>query len=74
MNRQNVAKWCHELKAGGMDVHDDKRSGRSSVITDCLIQKIEEKTLADRHVTMDELHEQFVEVSRTVIYEQPLKE
>jgi hypothetical protein len=37
MNGQNVAKWCCEFKAGRTDVHDDKRCGRPSVVTDCLI-------------------------------------
>jgi histone-lysine N-methyltransferase SETMAR len=69
MNRQNMAKWYHEFTAGRRDVHDDKRSGRPSVVTDCFIQKIEEKIHADRRITMDELHEQCSEVSRTVRYE-----
>jgi hypothetical protein len=57
MNRQNVAKWRRELKAGGTEVHDEKWSWRPSVLTDCPIQKTEEKFCADRRVTMDELHE-----------------
>jgi hypothetical protein len=69
MNRQNMAKWCSELKAGRMDIHDEKRNRRLSVGTDCLIQKIEEKIHNDRCVMMDELHEQCSEVSRTVLYE-----
>ncbi|GFG39392.1 hypothetical protein Cfor_08341 [Coptotermes formosanus] len=64
-----MAKWYHEFTAGRRDVHDDKRSGRPSVVTDCFIQKIEEKIHADRRITMDELHEQCSEVSRTVRYE-----
>jgi hypothetical protein len=30
MNRQNMAKWCRELKAGRTEVHDEKTSGRPS--------------------------------------------
>jgi hypothetical protein len=44
MNRQNVAKWCHESEAGRIDVHD----GRLSVVTDEIIQKIDENICADR--------------------------
>ncbi|KMQ86065.1 hypothetical protein RF55_15067 [Lasius niger] len=53
MNRQNVAKWCREFKAGRSNVHDEERSGRPSVVTDKLIQKIEEKIHFDRSLTMD---------------------
>jgi hypothetical protein len=42
MNRQNVAKWCCEFEAGRSDVHDEIRSGRPSVVTDEIIQKIDE--------------------------------
>jgi hypothetical protein len=42
MNRQNVTKWCREFKAGISDVHDEIRSGRPSVVTDEIIQKLME--------------------------------
>jgi hypothetical protein len=44
-NRQNVAKLCRELTAGRTNVHDDKRSGRPSVVTARLIQKTEKISL-----------------------------
>ena len=34
MNRQNVTNWCHEFSEGRTDVHDEQRSGRSSLISD----------------------------------------
>jgi hypothetical protein len=39
MNRQNVAKWCRGLEAGRTEVHDEERSGRPSVVTDCVIKR-----------------------------------
>jgi hypothetical protein len=37
MNRQNMAKWCHEFELGRSDVHDETRTGRPSVVTDEII-------------------------------------
>jgi hypothetical protein len=49
-------KWCRQFEAGKSDVHD----GRPSVVTDEIIQKIYE--------TIDKLHQQCPEVSRTVLH------
>ena len=32
MNRQNVMKWCCEFSEGRTDVHDEQRSGRTTLI------------------------------------------
>jgi hypothetical protein len=32
MNRQNLTKWCREFSEGQTDVHDEKRSGRPSLM------------------------------------------
>jgi hypothetical protein len=52
-----VAKLCREFEAGRSDVHDETRSGRPSVVTDEIIQKIDENIHADRRLTIDELHQ-----------------
>ena len=41
MNQQNVTKWCREFTEGRTDVHEEQRSGRPSLISDDLLQKIE---------------------------------
>jgi hypothetical protein len=41
MNQQNVTKWCHEFSKGRTGVHDEQRSGRLSLISEGLLQKIE---------------------------------
>jgi len=41
MNRQNVTKWCREFSEGRSDVHDEQRRGRSSLISDDVLQEIE---------------------------------
>jgi hypothetical protein len=38
VNRQNVTKLCREFSEGRTDVHDEQRSGRSSLISDDLLQ------------------------------------
>jgi hypothetical protein len=35
-----VAKWCREFEAGRSDIHEEIRSGRPSVVTDEIIQKV----------------------------------
>ena len=34
MNRQNVTKWCREFSEGRTYIHDEQRSGRTSLISD----------------------------------------
>ncbi|KAG5323504.1 GVQW3 protein, partial [Pseudoatta argentina] len=41
MNRTSVFKWCREFKNGRTSVHDDQRSGRPSILTDDIVEKIE---------------------------------
>jgi hypothetical protein len=53
---------------GRSDVHDEIRSGRPSVVTDEIIQKTE-YIHADKRLTINELHQQCPEVSRTVLHE-----
>jgi hypothetical protein len=69
MIRQNVAKWCHEFEVGRSDVHDEITSGKSSIVTDEIIQRIDENIRTDRCLTIDELHQQCPEVLRTVPHE-----
>jgi len=55
MNRQNVTKWCRELSEGRTDVHNEQRSGRSSLISEDLLRESEGEIRADRRVTIREL-------------------
>jgi hypothetical protein len=34
MKRQNVTKWCREFSGRRTDIHEEKRSGRPSLISD----------------------------------------
>jgi hypothetical protein len=67
MNGQNVTKWCRELCEGRTDVHGEQWSGRTSLISDELLQEIEVEIRANRSVTVRQLHPIFPEVSKTTI-------
>jgi transposase len=68
MNSQNVEKWCREFEVGRNDVHVEIKSGRPTLLTEEIIQKIDENIRADRCLTIDELHQQCPDVSRTVLH------
>jgi hypothetical protein len=55
------------LKREEVIIHDEIKSGRSSVVTDEIMPKIHENIRADR-LTINELHQQCPEVSRTVLH------
>jgi transposase len=69
VNWQNVMKWCREFSEGKIDVHDEQRSSRPSLISDDLLQEIEGEIRANRCVTIRELHHIIPEVSKTIIHE-----
>jgi hypothetical protein len=67
MNKSNVRKWCRMLNEGTTNVHDEERSGRPSLITEDLIKQIDEQIRQDRRSTLDELHEKFPQISRSLM-------
>ena len=67
MNVASVRKWCTMFRNGRTDVHDAERSGRPSVITDALKQKVKRIIRENRHFTISEVYEQCPEVSRTLV-------
>ncbi|KAG8336234.1 Tetratricopeptide repeat protein 37 [Homalodisca vitripennis] len=64
-----VRKWIRAFKDGRTNVYDEERSGRPSVITDDLIQKVNCKVKGNRPFTISFLAEKFPAVSRSVLYE-----
>ena len=69
MNAASVRKWCIMFRNGRTDVHDAERSGRPSVITDALKQKVNRIIRDNRHFTISKVYEQRPEVFRTAVYE-----
>lgn len=68
MNDGNVRKWCRLFNEGRTNIHDDERSGRPTVKSEDLVQKVDDEIRQNRRFTIDELHEKFQQVSRSVIY------
>jgi hypothetical protein len=52
-----VRKWCHLFTGGRIDVHNEARSGRPSIITEDLKDKVGVHIRKNRRFTIDELHE-----------------
>ena len=74
MSEGKVRQWCRSFKEGRSNVHDEDRSGRPSVASENLVERIDVKIRENRRFTITELSEQFPEVSRTVLYELVTKE
>ena len=69
MNVASVRKWCTIFRNGRTDVHDAERSGRPSVITGVLKQKVNRIIRENQHFKINKVYEQCPEVSGTVVYE-----
>ena len=63
-----VRKWIIAFKEGRKNVHDEERSGRTSVISDDLLQKVDEKVKMNRSFVIFSLSEEFPRVSRSFLY------
>ena len=64
-----VHKWVRAFKDGQKNFHDDEQSGRPSVISDYLLQKVDEKVKMNRRFMISSLSEKFPQVSSSVLYE-----
>ncbi|GFY10930.1 HTH_48 domain-containing protein [Trichonephila clavipes] len=52
MSSSKVRKWVRAFKDGRENVHDEPRSGRPSVITNDLVNAVDEKIREDRRFTI----------------------
>ncbi|GFU97081.1 histone-lysine N-methyltransferase SETMAR [Trichonephila clavipes] len=68
MNSSKVHKWVRASKDGRENVHDEPRSGRSSVIPDYLVNAVDEKIREDRRFTISTLALEFPNVGRTTLH------
>jgi len=69
MDVSNMRRWVKEFKEGREDVFDEKRSGRPSLVSEKVVEKINNIIRKDRRLTLDELHELIPDISRSVLYE-----
>jgi len=73
MSNSCVREWCRKFRDGRTDVHDEVGQGWHSIVTDELIQKVDQCMRGKRCFTISELSEEFpklwgllcIELSRT---------
>jgi isocitrate dehydrogenase kinase/phosphatase len=63
-----VTKCC-EFSEGRIDVHNEQRSGRPSLISDYVLQKTEGEIRVNLHKTEREIHHIIPKASNTTIHE-----
>ncbi|GBN43428.1 hypothetical protein AVEN_14349-1 [Araneus ventricosus] len=64
-----VRKWVRHFKDGRTNVHDEARSGRSSVVNDGSVPKVNEKIRENSRFTIRMLCDEFPQISKTVLPE-----
>jgi hypothetical protein len=69
MSGGTVRQWCRMFKDGRRDVHDEERSGRPFVVSDGLVQSVDQKISGRRGLTISELSCEFPKISCTVLYQ-----
>ncbi|PNF14616.1 hypothetical protein B7P43_G12124 [Cryptotermes secundus] len=69
MSKQMVHRWCRQFSAGRQSVHDEKRSGQPSIITDDLVELVRERIMENRHVTITELSSHVPQISPSLLHE-----
>ncbi|GFT90519.1 HTH_48 domain-containing protein [Trichonephila clavipes] len=67
MSSSKVRKWVRAFKDGRENVHDEPLSGGPSVITDDLVNAVDEKIREDRRFTISTLALEFSNVGRTIL-------
>lgn len=67
MRKQHITKWVRLFKEDRTDTHDEERTGRLSAISDELLQKVEDQVRSDCRMTLDNPHEVFPHISRTLL-------
>jgi len=61
-----VRNWVRIFNEGRENVHDEARNGRSSLVNDDLVRKVNERVRDDRRFTICVLSLQFPQISRTL--------
>lgn len=69
MNDVEVRQWYYLFQGGKTNFHDEEYSGRSSLITDDLSEKIDNQIFENCCFTVSQLTLIFLNVSRSVILE-----
>ena len=68
MSDNCVREWCRKFRDGRTDVHDEGGQGRHSIVTDELVQRVDQCVRGKHHFTISELSEEFPQTPRTTLY------
>jgi transposase len=69
LNEGTVRQWCRRFKDGGTNVHYQERSSRPSVVSNDLVQTVDQKICERWHFTISELSCELPQISRTALCE-----
>jgi hypothetical protein len=69
MGEETLQQWCRMFKDGQTNVHDEERSGQPSVVSDDLVQIVDQKICERWRFIISELWCEFLYISCTVLYE-----
>jgi len=64
-----VRKWVRMFNERRENVHGEARSGRSFLVNDDLVRKVNERVRDDRCFTISDLSLHFPQISRTLLYD-----
>jgi transposase len=67
LSEGTVRQWCKMFKDGRTNVHDEEQSVRPSVVSDNLVQSVDQKISERWRFTISELSCEFPQTSRTVL-------
>jgi transposase len=67
MREGTVRQWCRMFKDGWTDVHDEEQSGQPSVVSDGLVQSVEQRICERWHFTISGLLCEFPRISHTLL-------
>jgi hypothetical protein len=68
MNEGTVRQWCRVFKDRQTNVHDEERSGWPSVVSDDLVQSMDQQICDRQCFPISEFPCEFPQISRTVLY------
>ena len=63
-----VRQWCWNFKSGYTNVHDEQLNGRASILTNEIMQQVNQKLRSDRRLRFSVLSHEFFHVERTIFY------
>ncbi|XKL61430.1 hypothetical protein PGB90_008487 [Kerria lacca] len=69
LSRVHVWKWCKRFQEGRTNLHDEDRSGRPSIITDQLVNSIQEYILNDHRLTISDLCNFYSDLSTGTMFD-----